>query len=127
MGCETTCGLRLPGEGEGQEPKQSSLFFLLSVFLGALAGVGVAYFALQYSIDLQKLVGLRGRYVTITLELQRLQKQKSEARQEDEQSQYSENLRKFQTVLLGGELSGISSGEVPDTSPPSNTEIQLRE
>lgn len=50
------------------------LFLIGSIFLGALAGVFVAYCSLQYSIDLQKLVGLRGRYATATVELQQLKK-----------------------------------------------------
>lgn len=53
------------------------LFIIGSLCLGALAGVAVAYLSLQYSIDLQKLMGLRGRYATISLELQQLKEQKA--------------------------------------------------
>ncbi|OEH77655.1 thrombospondin type 1 domain-containing protein [Cyclospora cayetanensis] len=47
------------------------------------AGIVVAYISLQYSIDLQKLVGLRGRYATISLELQQLREKRDEEESEE--------------------------------------------
>lgn len=64
-----------------QEVKHNMLFLIISIFLGVIAGIVVAYCALQYSIDLQKLVGLRGRYATATVELQQLKEKQLMASQ----------------------------------------------
>lgn len=50
------------------------MLFIVSLCLGVLAGLAFAYLSLQYSIDLQKLVGLRGRYTTVSVELQQMKK-----------------------------------------------------
>ena len=49
------------------------MLVITSLCLGAVAGMAVTYLSLQYSVDLQKLVGLKGRYATISFELQHLQ------------------------------------------------------
>lgn len=53
------------------------MLWIASLCLGALAGIAFAYFSLQYSIDLQKLVGLRGRYATVSVELQQIKEKKA--------------------------------------------------
>ncbi|KAL8451729.1 hypothetical protein Emed_001891 [Eimeria media] len=52
--------------------QHAALFFIGSLCLGALAALILAYLLLQYSVDLQKLVGLRGRYAEISIELEQM-------------------------------------------------------
>ncbi|KAL8425722.1 hypothetical protein Efla_003100 [Eimeria flavescens] len=56
-----------------------TLFFMAALCLGAVAGMTLAYLSLQYSVDLQKLVGLRGRYADISVELEKM-KEKTTAK-----------------------------------------------
>ncbi|KAL8273853.1 hypothetical protein Esti_002176 [Eimeria stiedai] len=52
--------------------QHATLFVIGSLCLGALAGMILAYLALQYSVDLQKLMGLRGRFAEISVELEQM-------------------------------------------------------
>ncbi|XP_026191793.1 uncharacterized protein LOC113146997 [Cyclospora cayetanensis] len=67
----------------GIAAENATVFLITCLCLGAFTGIVVAYISLQYSIDLQKLVGLRGRYATISLELQQLREKRDEEESEE--------------------------------------------
>lgn len=66
---------RLSSAASGKVETTYTLLFLVFVILGVSVGLAIGYCTLQYSIDLQKWVGLRGRYAILALELQRLKQE----------------------------------------------------